>query len=273
VAFTQNELDRMRERAACCVEECPKCEMVDYRAVRAIEPQLSQGIVGGLWLPDALHLDLPRVCAGLTEHLTRRGVEIRPEYAAIGARYDRADLAGVLTDRGCARAERYVTCVARPGREISGFGLPFTMPTTGGLAITGRPAGPKLHTCVVHEIGLAQTASGGLVATGPVHPRQPDNLPDVDSALTQVTRLLPRADNLQLLKAWTRLEAHTEDHLPVIGRASGRENVYVAIGSSGNRYLMAPIIGKLLAELITTGEARGDLEALSPTRLLGADPS
>lgn len=272
VAFTQDELERMAGRTANCIEECPRYEMVDHRAVRAIEPQLSLEAVGGLWLPDALHVNFPRIGASLTEHLSRRGVEIMPYCSAIGAEYDGARLAGLQTTCGWVRAGRYVNCVARPGPPVPGFSLPFTIATTRGLAIGTQPVAAKLHTCVVRGIGLIQTTSGRLVAAESLYPRKqedPEGEPDVHCILEQAARMLPRAENLKILEAWSHYGVQTGDQLPVIGKVPGLDNAYVAFGSSGSRHLLALVIAELLAKLITTGEARGDLATLSPTRLLG----
>jgi len=273
VAFTQDELKRMAGTTESCVDECPRYEIVDHRAVRVIEPQLSLEVIGGLWLPDALHLDFPRIGAVLTEHLSRRGVEILPYCSAIGAKHEGARLVGLQTTCGWVRAGRYVSCVARPEHRVPGFPLPFAAAIMHGLAIGTQPMPAKLHTCVVRGIGLTQRTSGNLVAAESLYPRKredPGDKPGFPSIFAQVVRMLPCADNLRTLEAWSRYEVQTDDQLPVIGKVSGLENAYVGLGSSGSRHLVAPIIAKLLAALITTGETRDDLATLSPTRFLDA---
>jgi hypothetical protein len=57
----------------------------------------------------------------------------------------------------------------------------------------------------------------------------------------------------------------TPDWQPVLGPAPGVEGLYLALGFSGHGFKLAPSVGALLAQLITTGEAP-ELHAYRPTR-------
>ena len=48
----------------------------------------------------------------------------------------------------------------------------------------------------------------------------------------------------------------TPDRLPIIGRAPGFENVYLATGAEKKGILLSPGMGKAVAELVTQGETQ-----------------
>ena len=65
----------------------------------------------------------------------------------------------------------------------------------------------------------------------------------------------------------------TPDRHPLIGPAPGVEGFLLANGFSGHGFQHAPIVGKLLAELVVDGRARTvDIAPLSLERFAGGQP-
>ena len=70
-----------------------------------------------------------------------------------------------------------------------------------------------------------------------------------------------------MASAWSGLYEMTPDRHPIIGEASGVEGFFLANGFSGHGFQHAPIVGKLLAELIVEGEAHSvDVSSLGLDR-------
>jgi sarcosine oxidase subunit beta len=64
----------------------------------------------------------------------------------------------------------------------------------------------------------------------------------------------------------------TPDRHPIIGPVTGSTGLYLACGFSGHGFQHAPIVGKLLAEMIVEGEARTvDVSGLSLERFERGD--
>jgi len=64
----------------------------------------------------------------------------------------------------------------------------------------------------------------------------------------------------------------TPDRHPVIGPVTGSMGLYLACGFSGHGFQHAPIVGKLLAEMIVDGKARTvDVSRLSLERFERGD--
>ncbi len=81
--------------------------------------------------------------------------------------------------------------------------------------------------------------------------------------------------------AWVGLYEMTPDRHPIIGEAPGVAGFYLANGFSGHGFQHAPVVGKLIAELIVQGAATtltsrasastGSNAAISPARATSSE--
>jgi glycine/D-amino acid oxidase-like deaminating enzyme len=81
-----------------------------------------------------------------------------------------------------------------------------------------------------------------------------------------MNRLLPAAASQPTATAWSGFRPYCADLKPVIGRVPGHDEIYVAAGHFKKGVMMAPVTGKILADLITQGSTKLGIEALSPAR-------
>src|SRR6266511_6088939 len=77
-----------------------------------------------------------------------------------------------------------------------------------------------------------------------------------EEVLPMAVQVFPPLEEADLRYRWCGLYEMSPDRHPVIGAAPGVEGFYLANGFSGHGFQHAPIVGKLLAELIVEGEAR-----------------
>ncbi len=82
----------------------------------------------------------------------------------------------------------------------------------------------------------------------------------------RVVRLVPDLADAGLVQHTACLRPVTPDWLPILGRAPGWENVYLATGAGKKGILLAPGIGKSIADLIVTGETALPIQGYSPER-------
>jgi sarcosine oxidase subunit beta len=122
---------------------------------------------------------------------------------------------------------------------------PFLKPVIGA---TGRPLSFKQF-------------SNGTVLIGGGHrgtPERDSNWTDLDfkglakSART-VWDLFPVMREAEVVRAWAGIEARMPDDIPVIGPSSTREGIFHAFGFSAHGFQLGPIVGSIVAELVTTG--------------------
>jgi sarcosine oxidase subunit beta len=84
--------------------------------------------------------------------------------------------------------------------------------------------------------------------------------------------VVPAAGGLLVLRIWNSLEAHAFDELPVLGTVDGLEGYLLATGFSGHGFALAPSVGVVLTEFITTGRMSVALDSLNLRRFAGYDP-
>ena len=82
----------------------------------------------------------------------------------------------------------------------------------------------------------------------------------------RVVRLVPDLADAKIMKHTACLRPVTPDWLPVLGRAPGWENVYLATGAGKKGILLATGIGKSIADLMTTGETALSIQGYAPER-------
>ncbi len=63
-----------------------------------------------------------------------------------------------------------------------------------------------------------------------------------------------------LLRSWAGMEAFTPDGIPVIGPSAVAEDAYHAFGYCGHGFQLGPIVGSLIADLVTSGNTNLPIE-------------
>ncbi|WP_175883808.1 FAD-dependent oxidoreductase [Burkholderia sp. BCC0044] len=90
--------------------------------------------------------------------------------------------------------------------------------------------------------------------------------PSVDTTravMRDACALLPALRDALLIRTWSGVEGCTPDHNPIIGASRTTPNLLHAFGFSGGGFLLAPGVGDVLADLVTTGETATPLDAFS----------
>ena len=78
--------------------------------------------------------------------------------------------------------------------------------------------------------------------------------------------LFPRMRDAEIVRAWAGIEGMMADDIPVIGPSSTSPGVWHAFGFSAHGFQLGPIVGAIVAELVTTGRARLPIEPFSIER-------
>jgi len=81
-----------------------------------------------------------------------------------------------------------------------------------------------------------------------------------------VRDLFPMLGNVPVVRAWAGFEGHFPDEIPVIGLSRAAPNAVHAFGFCGHGFQLAPIVGRLVAELVTEGKASLPIEAFAVDR-------
>jgi sarcosine oxidase subunit beta len=108
---------------------------------------------------------------------------------------------------------------------------------------------------------------GGLQGTA--HPERNETV--LDFALLAVNArtvhdLFPIMRGVQVVRAWAGIEARMPDDIPVIGPSRRHEGLWHSFGYSAHGFQMGPIVGRIVADLVTGRETPFDLRPFDIAR-------
>lgn len=251
------------------------------------------GRLSAYFTPDAGFVDDPALAAvNLMDAAKRRGgrFRFRAAVAEIARQGDR--VAGVVLDDGTRVTAQVVINAAGPfSSKVNGMaGVLDDFATVGTRAlrqevhVAPAPAGFSLGDggTVVNDSDLGtyfRVHPGGTVLVGGLEPEcdplvwidDPDDYVDtvtVGAWEAQMFRLARRLPGLGVPSKPTGLAALydvTPDWVPVYDRTT-LDGFYVAIGTSGNQFKNAPLVGPIMATLVEACEGGQDHD-LEPVRM------
>lgn len=91
----------------------------------------------------------------------------------------------------------------------------------------------------------------------------------LDEMAKTVTKLLPPIGHLRVIRQWGGLYNMSPDHQPIISGTKQLKGFYIACGFSGHGFMLAPMTGLLLSEMILGTKPSMPLEDLSLDRFDG----
>jgi len=237
-----------------------------------LEPSLGPGAVGAVLYPGDAHCDPLRFVKAVGRAAEAAGVEIRTRVEALGFRRRAGRIEAVETTSGELRADEVVLATGAwtPGlaRELGVF-----VPVEGGKGyhVDLEPAegDPKLPVWLNETRVIATPLEGRLRLAGTLELAGLDLSVDrvrVRAIQRAAERGLPSLRGRRVLEVWRGLRPCTPDGLPIVGRPAGLANVTLATGHAMMGLTLAPITGRLVAELLAGERPSLDLRPLSPNR-------
>jgi sarcosine oxidase subunit beta len=88
----------------------------------------------------------------------------------------------------------------------------------------------------------------------------------IREVLKNATRLVPGLKEMNIIRTMGGLRPHTPDGLPLVGYLDGLTGFFMAAGHEGDGVALAPITGRMGADLICDGKTVMDISALNPNR-------
>lgn len=177
----------------------------------------------------------------------------------------------VTTDKGVIETPIVVNAAgpwAAPLGDMAGVRLPLY--TQRHQILVTEPVGKLLDPMIMSfSIGIycQQTPHGSLVM-GLGDPKEPKGY-DIghswqflEEMSRKITRLLPVLKDVRVVRQWSGLYTMTPDAHPILGSVPSLEGYYQAVGFSGHGFMLAPVVGKIIAEMATGKKPCMDISAL-----------
>jgi sarcosine oxidase subunit beta len=225
------------------------------------------GLVGATYGPRDGIADPSGLTHGYATLARRAGARIELGVAVAGVRTAGGRVRGVDTRDGAIDAGVVINA-AGPWAGVlaatAGVDLPLE-PIPRHVLVTGPFRGaPERRTLVIDALTsfyFHREGAGVLMGMGGTTPEQASFETTIDDAfiaeelLPTAVRIFPPLEDASVEHAWVGLYEMTPDRHPIIGEAPGVAGFYLANGFSGHGFQHAPVVGKLLAELIVGGAA------------------
>ncbi len=230
-------------------------EILDPRALEALEPHLAPGLAGAIHFKDPVALNDPQELS--TAY--RRLFEMR------GGRFVHGDANtlvrdgaswSVTTEAGVVKAEKVVVTLGPWGADFAAtLGYKLPMGVKRGYHAHYKPAGNAVLNHTVFDAHskyvLAPMLKGIRLTTGAEFA-----LRDSPPTPVQLTRLEPEARAFFPLgeriekEPWMGARPCTPDMVPVIGPAPRHKGLWFAFGHAHHGLTLGAVTGRLVAEMI-----------------------
>ncbi|MBN4059451.1 FAD-binding oxidoreductase, partial [Dehalococcoides mccartyi] len=231
--------------------------------VRKLESRITNDLFGAMLVEDVVMLDSYNLTLAMAQAAEARGTEIvLAEATEIIYQKNRA--VGVRIGQNRIDCDAVVLALG-PWSGTASIWLDIDVPIVPQKGEIARVEGlnPPLEFHVHGPCSLVQKADGlaWLAAT------RKDNTgfdvaPSVEALETLVVRgmrMMPELESHQLILQTACMRPVTPDGDPVLGRVPGKERMFIATGTGGQGIMLAPAIGKGIADLVTTGDTDMDI--------------
>ncbi len=250
---------------------------LDGQALAAEEPALKPGLAGAVFFPGDAQLRPDRYTAELARLVREDGGAIEEGVCVTGIVRGRHGIEAVQTSEGVRRAGQVVLAL---GAWSTGFGdqLRLNIPVQPGkgYSITyDRPAAPPRRPLVLKERSVCVTTwddgfrlGSTMEFSGYDDRLDPVRLGALERGAAEYLREPPAAGGRR--EPWCGWRPMTWDDLPMLGRAPGHNNLWLATGHGMMGMGMSAGTGRLLADLMVGRAPAIDPSPYSPARFAGA---
>lgn len=275
-----NELERRQDRLKALGYDHE--ELIDVHELKNLVPSISERCVGGLICrsdgfgsPFRSTYAFQRKAESLGAHFRRQSEVIALNRCGKNWRVH-------TTDGLVFWAPIVVNCAGAWGDQIAAM-IGETVPISpeAPMMMVTAPIEPFLKPVIIganRKLSFKQ-APNGTVLIGGGHRGKLDRTTrktsvDFDflklSAQT-VLDFFPHMANVPIVRSWAGIEGLTPDRIPVICESRVAPGVFHSFGYSSHGFLLAPITGRLIAELILNGKTSLSIDAFDVSRFCASN--
>jgi D-amino-acid dehydrogenase len=248
-------------------------QVIEADALRRSHSGFAEPLAGAILDPEEAHCDPERFVRALAEEATTaHSVEILGGVEVLGLRARGRHVDRLLTSRGEIAAGTVIVAAGAWSASLL-RGLGVALPLQGGkgyhVEVPSAPGDPDLPVYLPERRVVITPLDGRLRIAGTLEIAGTDERVSarrLDAVLAGATALLPSLAARTQLRVWRGLRPCTPDGVPVVGRAPQLDNVVLATGHGMWGMQLAPVTGRVVADLLE-GAPQGDAErVLEPAR-------
>lgn len=265
LAYTEKEMSQFKKNVELEQSLGIDAKVVTPQEAGEIVPYLNQeGILGGTFCPTDGNVNPLFTTFAYAEAAQRLGVRYYPYTEATEIEIEKGRILSVTTDKG-----KIIT--ATVVNAAGGYSGPV-----GKMAGVDIPVYSQRHQILITEhvdslwkpmlmsfsenFYFQQLPDGGILG-GYGDPKNEVIGGNIDSTwqfartmAKKMVKLVPVLKDVRMVRQWAGLYNMSPDAQPILGEHPKLKGFYLSVGFSGHGFMLAPVTGKLIAELILDGE-------------------
>ncbi len=276
VAFDEGGLPELQETfdIFTAADDDFEVQMLEPKDVMEWDSRIAPDVIRGIHARGNAALDSYKYTLALVQAAEKLGATVRSGTVQ-GLERSNGRVTGVRLGDGVLSCDSVVLAMGPWSREAEAW-LDTTIPVDPlkGEILRVELPGQRLSPDISGGAGSFHAKPDGLVFCGSTEAWQGFDREPSDAARQNITRdsvrLMPEMAAARLVLHTACLRPVTADWLPIIGRAPGYENVYLATGAGKKGVLLSPGIGKAVADLISQGATPLSIGPFAPERFVEA---
>ncbi len=265
LAYTEKEMSQFKKNVELEQSLGIDAKVVSPQEAGEIVPYLNQeGILGGTFCPTDGNVNPLFTTFAYAEAAQRLGVRYYPYTEATEIEIEKGRILSVTTDKG-----KIITATVI--NAAGGYSGPV-----GKMAGVDIPVYSQRHQILITEhvdslwkpmlmsfsenFYFQQLPDGGILG-GYGDPKNEVIGGNIDSTwqfartmAKKMVKLVPVLKDVRMVRQWAGLYNMSPDAQPILGEHPKLKGFYLSVGFSGHGFMLAPVTGKLIAELILDGE-------------------
>jgi len=217
------------------------------------------------------------VSAGFAAAARRAGAEIHEQTPVLGVSKETEGFLVEAQGVPAIRAAHVVNAAgawAGPFADAFGEGVPLgriypsmivTEPMKVFMTVNTGVEGGEVYARQVERGNCIIGGQRGIARADNADFSRPTDV-GVTTVMQRAAQFFPSLKNAYAIRFWSGTEGAMPDKNPVIGQSGTTSGLIHAFGFSGAGFQIAPGVGEVIAELITTGETVTPIDAFSITR-------
>ena len=243
---------------------------LDSKEIRELEPRLASNAIRGVTTSGTVSLDSYKYTLAVAQAAEKLGAAVHSGTTQ-GLASSNGRVTEVLVGDSQISCQSVVLAMGPWSRKAeSWLNLYLPVDPLKGEILRMELQGRALGQDILGSDAYLRPKPDGLVWCGTTEEWRGFDAAPSDSArksiLEGAIRLMPDMAQATLVEHTACLRPVTPDWLPIIGRAPGCDNVYLATGAGKKGILLSPAMGKAVADLITEGVTGLSIAPFDPER-------
>ena len=246
-------------------------EVLSPNQVWELEPSVSKNITGAVLFPEDGHVRNPKMVKALAIGASNHGTEFLLGNPASNFIRENGHITGVYVDNETIHADTFVIAAGCwSGKIVADLDIQISIQPSKGQIVLIESV-PPITGRTIDGLGIyiVPRTDGKILLGATVEMVGYDKTPTVDGVKQMIDAAIliaPELSECKFDQTWVGLRPYHKNG-PCLGYIPGYDNVVLASGHYKNGILLAPITGKLISDLLTSGQTSLSLSPFEPREI------